>query len=396
MYDTLEIPLSSSASFSDRISSFKHEVESVSDPLKCEIPYRLNLYYRQVVDLRHVADIDAILHLNAKKTGTHKIQIVEAGRKCQGQIADTIAQIVNEHPDLLGVSRVDSCADLVDGPSVKWIAQSVRAKSAQWQAQIGSMEIYDDGGRRLDWSEMGKREVHTMYLSKRPNCYRVYNKKAERLHAWNSERRRHERIARQIIVDKVTEGTPDVCYTPEAFATRAMAFYHAFKRRKELLCSGRYYMPFPDFETWFAAQCVGPMGNLAQMPKVLTRVERQMGAGRVPLELDTFEKLFSKEALDFNPFSRLDFSSFGATAQIAADDYSPVEFAAGMQFKHWLETGMSYQQLYAFWNRKRNAKAIAIKFAPFVAAANSEKEVSISAAQLQEVYRGSVARQLAA
>jgi hypothetical protein len=78
------------------------------------------------------------------------------------------------------------------------------------------------------------------------------------------------------------------------------------------------------------------------------------------------------------------------------DDYSPVEFAAGMQFKEWLQTGMSYQQLYAYWNRKKNAKAIAAKFAPFVAAANPPKEVSISSADLYQRYRDSVSRQLAA
>lgn len=396
MYDTLEIPLSSSVSFSDRIWSFKHEVESVSDPLKSAIPYRLNLYYRQVVDLRHVADLDAILHLNAKKTGTHKIQIVEAGRKCQGQIADTISQIVNDHPNLLGVSRVDSCADLVDGPSVKWIAQSVRAKSTQWQAQIGSMEIYDDDARKLDWSAMGKREVNTMYWGKRPNCFRCYNKKAERLHVWNSERRRHERMARQIVVDKATEGIPEIRYTPEPFATRAMAEYYAFKKRKELLASGRYYLPFPDFDMWFTAQCVGPMANLAQMPKVLTRVERQMGAGRVPAQLDTVEKIFSKDALEFNPFARLEFSPFDVSTEVHLENYRPVEFAAGLQYKQWLQEGMPYQELWRIWDKSRNAKKIAKKFAPFVAAANPPEESTISPAELYEVYRNSVSRQMAA
>jgi hypothetical protein len=413
MYDTLEIPLSPTASFSDRIASFKFEVESCSDPLKSEIPFRSNLYYRQVVDLRRVAEIDAILHLNAKKTGTHKIQIIEAGRKCHGQIADTIAEIVNEYPDLLGVSRVDSCADIVDGPSVRWIAQSLRARSAQWQAEFGAVELHDEAGRTMVWSEMGKREVQTMYMGKRPNCFRVYDKKAERLHAWNSEKRRHERLARQIVVDKATEGTPEFRYTPDSFASRAVESYRAFKRRKELLCSGRYYLPFPDFTTWFTAQCTGPMSNIvqmrlpgqeepeqlkliAQLPKVLTRVERQMAAGRVPLELGTFEKLFSKQALDFNPFERLDFSSFAGQTQIDMDDYSAVEFAAGMQFKQWLETGMSYQQFYAYLNTKRNAKAIAEKFAPFVAAANPPKEVGISSADLYERYRSSITRQQAA
>jgi hypothetical protein len=252
-----------------------------------------------------------------------------------------------------------------------------------------------------------------MYLGKRPNCFRGYNKIAERFHAWKLEKLRHERMARQIVIDKATEGSPEVRYMPDAFAARAVASYRAFKRRKELTCSGRFYLPFPDFATWFAAQCTGPMDNIVQMrlpgqeepeqlnlipqlPKVLTRLERQMAAGRVPPELDTFGKLFSKEVLDFNPFERLDFSPFSAQTQIDMDDYSPVEFAAGLQFKLWLETDMSYQQIYAFWDRNRNGKATAKKFAPFVAAANPPKEVGISSADLFERYRNSVSRQLAA
>ena len=121
-----------------------------------------------------------------------------------------------------------------------------------------------------------------------------------------------------------------------------------------------------------------------------------MAAGRVPEQLDSFEKLFSVKALDFNPFERLNFSSFNSETQIDMSDFSPVQFAAGMQFKHWLETGMSYQQLYAYWNTRRNAKAIATKFAPFVAAANPPQAVSITAADLYERYRSSVSRQMAA
>lgn len=417
MYDTLEIPLTPGQQFGERVAGMKREVElSVRDPLKSAVPFHTNLYYQQVVDLRRVADIDAILHLNAKRTGTHKIQIVEAGRKCQGQIANTISAIVDAHPELLSVSRVDSCADVVDGPSVKWVAQSVRARSAQWQAEFGVAELRDDHGQKVPWSEMGKREVQTMYLGKRPNCFRVYDKLAERQSAYYWEKRKHERLASQIVLEKALEAAPrdnGVKASISAFGNK-IRDHHA----RKLMCSGRHYFPFPSFESWFADQCVGPMTNVVQMnpvqmrlpgeeqpqqlslvpklPSVLTRVERQMAAGRVPPQIDTFEKLFSKTALDFNPFERLDFSSFNAKTEVDMGNYSPVEFAAGMQFKHWLQTGMSYQQLYAYWNLRRNAKAIAKKFAPFVAAANPPTEFSISSADLFERYRSSITRQLAA
>jgi hypothetical protein len=411
MYDTIEIPLAPGERFSSRIAEVKTEVEFSRDPLASIVPFRSNLYYKQVVDLRQVAEIDAILHLNAKKTRSHKIQIIEAGRKCFGEISDTIASIVDTHPELLAVSRVDACADLVDGPSVKWMAQSVRAKSAQWQAEFGRAELRDQQGKNIPWSEMGKREVQTVYIGKRPNCFRVYDKLSERFAKWQTEKRRHERLASQIVLDKALESAPasNVVKASISAHGKQTRDFHA----KKLVCSGRHYFPFPSFETWFSAQCVGPMTNVVQMrlpgqeepeqidllpklPKVLTRVERQMAAGRVPDDLNSFEKLFSRAALDFNPFARLEFSDFQSRTEIEMSDYSLVEFAAGLQFKQWLETGMSYQQLYAYWNQGRHAKAIAKKFAPFVAAANPPAEFSISSTDLFERYRASVSRQLAA
>jgi hypothetical protein len=434
MYDTVEIPLMPGASFSDRISRLKSEVEFATACSRMsaglpgsEIPFTQNFYYRQVVDLRRTADLEAVLHLNAKKTGTHKIQILEAGRKCAGQIADTIAKIVNDHPDLLGVSRVDTCADVVDGPEVKWMAQTVRAKSAQWQAEFGTAELRDEKGFKVPWSDMGKREVQTMYIGKRPNCFRVYDKLAERRATWTREKRRHERLASEIVRDKALEGGRD----RQKYPLQSKEELREFAKR--FVSGGRYFMPFPDFEGWFAAQCVGPLAHLVKtapnvlqmplpgqeqaeqipllpmLPKVVTRVERQMAAGRVPESLDTFEKLFSVKALDFNPFEKLNFSSFDGATQIVlkhrgkCDDgckgiehYSVVEFAAGQQFRQWLETGMSYQQLYAYWNTRRNARSIAKKFAPFVAAANPAKVVSITSSELYERYRSSVSRQMAA
>jgi hypothetical protein len=168
---------------------------------------------------------------------------------------------------------------------------------------------------------------------------------------------------------------------------------------KDLRSGAARIFPFPDFQSWLREQCIGPMAKVLEMPalpKVFTRVERQMGAGRVPEQLNSFERIFSREAVEFNPFERLQFSSFDADTKINPDDYSIVELAAGMMFRQWLETGMSYQQLYALWNKKRNAKRYSKKFAPFIAAANPSKVESISSAELYEQYRESLTRQLAA
>jgi hypothetical protein len=399
VYDTLEIPLKNGVPFSDRVASIKGAVENVRNPLESDIPFRSNPYYAQVVDLRPQG-IEAILHLNARKTGTHKIQLVEAGHKCCGEIADTVAQITTEHPRLQAISRVDSCADVIDGPSVGWMAQSVRARSVQWQAQLGSVELRDSENRRMQWSEMGKRELQTMYLGKRPNCFRVYDKLAERFQTWRREKRRHEAMAGDIVAGKLSE--------IEQHRSQVVAYWrvrYGLKPwvkglSKDLRPGAARIFPFPDFPTWLRANCVGPMAKVLEMPKlpkVLTRVERQMGAGRVPDRLNSFERIFSRDAVEFNPFERLNFSPFDTRKEIDIDDYSPVEFAAGMMFRRWLEEGeMTYQQMYAWWNKKRNAKRYAKKFAPFIAAANPAKVVSITSSELYEQYRESLTRQLAA
>ena len=405
--------------FTERISSVKSAVEHVRNPLESDFPFHSNLYYQQVVDLRKIADVDAVVHFNARKTGTHKIQVIEAGRKCSGQIAEVISEIVDEHPELQAVSRVDSCVDVVNGPEVKWIAQSVRARSAQWQAQFGSVEIRDEANRKMQWSEMGKREVKTMYIGKRPNCFRVYDKLAERYRAYCVEKQRHERLAAKVVLDKIIE--------PDEFERESWQLRYpdlkSWRRDYEnkLKPSARHYMPFPDFASWFAEQCQGPLASLIknsrsnvvqmplpgqeqaeqlsfvpELPRILTRVERQMGAGRIPDELNSFEKIFSKHALEFNPFTRLDFSPYSAQTEISAADYTPLELLAGMKMRELLETGMTYQQLFAFLNGKRNAHKIVKKFSPFIAAANPSNVVSISSSELYERYRDSLTRQMAA
>ena len=239
-----------------------------------------------------------------------------------------------------------------------------------------------------------------MYLGKRPNCFRVYDKLAERRRAWRLEKGRHERMARQVVIDKAMEGDPKLRHTPDVFMSQQAALYHAQKRRRELLCSGRYYFPFPSFESWFRDQCTGPMSVLVlhtveDIPSVFTRVERQMGAGRVPEELNSFQKLFTS-GVEFNPFDRLQFSPFDADTTVDPDDYSLIDLAAGMQIKQWLHEGMTYQHLYAKLDEQRHGKQLVEKFAPFVAAANPPQAVTISSAELYERYRDSVSRQMAA
>ena len=400
MYDTLEIPLLPGAPFTTRIRSLKIAVENVRDPLTSEVPFKSNMYYSQVVDLRVAADIDAMLHLNARKTGTHKIQLIEAGKKCYGEISQTVSQIIEEHPDLQSVARVDAFADIADGPEVKWMVQSLRAKWAQWQAEFGTVQFEDALGKKMNWSDMGRAEVKTMYMGKRPNCFRVYDKLNERFRAWMLEKRRHERAVSRIVLEKALEAAPldngvKAAIHSDGKATRD--FY-----AKQLVCSGRYYAPFPDFVSWFREQSSGPMQLFAEkMPKVLTRVERQMASGRVPEEMNSLEKLFSAAALDFNPFERLEFRDWATSTEIVLEDYtqSPAswtQFCLGMHLRDLVRDGMPYQRLYRLLNQKRNAERRLKQFAPFLAAVDDVNTAKIDAAGLRERYRESLFRQMAA
>ena len=58
----------------------------------------------------------------------------------------------------------------------------------------------------------------------------------------------------------------------------------------------------------------------------LTRVERQMGGGRVPAHIDTFGKL--KASAAFNPFDRLDFLAAGVQ-EPRIEDYGEIGLPGG-------------------------------------------------------------------
>lgn len=422
VFDTIEIPLDKSVRFSKAVDGVIDELRAPTPA----IPFSRNRYFHAVVDLRETSGIDAIMHLQSRGKGGHKIQIVEAGRKCRGELAETIAACVQQHPELCAVSRADACADFCDGPDVAFFARAIRAKSAQWQAQFGIIELRDETGRSMQWSEMGKRVTGTIYAGKRPNCIRVYDKRAERMEIWKRERRRHYHAAFNVIADKVVTFPMNYAQMPKWMKKNFI------QRHRGTPGEGPGgTVPFPDFESWFAEQCTGPMRELVRkvegqstfpgmgvpeqlemvtsIPRVLTRIERQMGAGRVPAQLDTFEKLFVN-GMDYNPFERVEFVP-SPDPDAKYEDFSPRDLLAGLMMRQLLtgqvcdcpECGkrsivppeMTYQQLTSFLNSNRNwNQKLAQRFAPFL---KSFADVhAVTSAELFENYRESVRQQMAA
>ena len=121
---------------------------------------------------------------------------------------------------------------------------------------------------------------------------------------------------------------------------------------------------------------------------ILTRVERQMGGGRIPIELETVADLQNCAA--FNPFENIEFISGGAP-EPDPNDYSFMEYSTGMHLRHLAETqGMQAAIFYITRRSKRNKQWALKKFRDFLPMPNKE---DLTSHRLFELYQRSVASQ---
>jgi hypothetical protein len=186
----------------------------------------------------------------------------------------------------------------------------------------------------VESTRMGRRVVQTYYLGKRPNLFRAYDKLAEFRHQYDQLKRRASDAAE-----------------------------------------------LPSFEQVYGYPETGV---------TLTRVERQMGGGRVPAQIDTFYKL--KASAAFNPFERLDFLG-GAVQEPQIEDCSGViEYLAGIGLRQCAEE-WGLQRTRAFVNKHSGGHAARIfrAYRDYLPA-----DVGITAARLYALYQESIGRQLAA
>ena len=146
--------------------------------------------------------------------------------------------------------------------------------------------------------------------------------------------------------------------------------------------------PFPTFSDW--------SGGLMEGQTLVTRLERQI-QGKMPAPLSSVMSLHSN-VLDCKPFERVKFVNPDAVLEVSPDDYSPVEWLAGAKMWECLQSEeWSYQQLSKFLRRNGNGARIELKFAPFLRAASASQDGrEITGEELNERYRESVKRQLAA
>jgi hypothetical protein len=180
---------------------------------------------------------------------------------------------------------------------------------------------------------IGRSHIQSLYLGKRPNCIRIYDKVAEYQYQYR----------------KLTRKAPDVAAVP-------------------------------TFESLY---------GVPQEGVILTRVERQAGGGRVPAAVQTLTKL--KQSLEFNPFEQLDFLANAAEEpQIA--EWGIQKYGFGMWLRDQVEA-IGVQRLRSLLHRHsgRHAAKLLREFSPFFPV-----EAGITAQRLYETYRKSLERQLAA
>lgn len=319
MIDKVEVRVPAKAQFSPTFQKLYCEISR--DP-KIN-PFRSSQHYLRVGDLRPF-DYQAILHMHCirdKKQGNHKLELLDTGQMSYSAMRHEIERIFDLDGRRLPLMRVDLAVDIRDLP-VAWFVAHVRARWKQWVADIG-----------LEYARMGRRQIQTFYLGKRPNCFRIYDKLAE--------------------------------------------FHYQYTQLTRRLSDAA---ELPTFEEQYGY----PENGI-----VLTRVERQMGGGRVPAQIDTFGKL--KTSHEFNPFQNLEVIAAGVRSP-QIEDYGLNRFGFGMWLRSLAEDiGMHRLRAFLHKHSGRHAARVLEEYREFLPA-----EAGITAERLYATYQDSVTRQLAA
>lgn len=182
-------------------------------------------------------------------------------------------------------------------------------------------------------AQMGKNEPQTLYYGKRPNLIRIYNKVEEC-------RVQFRRVLREI---------------------------------------GPSAAP-PSFEEYFGFPETG---------KILTRVERQIGGGRIPAALGTVGQLI--DCAEFNPFESIEFVGGGCPEPNAAN-YSFMDYCTGMYLRHLCQSeGMQSMLAFVTRNSKRNRGWAMKKFRDFLPVSSKNM---LTEERLFQLFRESVQAQM--
>jgi len=236
-------------------------------------------FYALNGDLREFG-IDAAIHLGYRRgQPQHKLELIDTGEKSYAEVLAAITAVFNVDPFSLALMRLDLAADIPDVP-VGWFRDHARFRFKQFSSRIEKASQAEE----VQFVEMGTAAAQSLYVGKRPNLVRIYDKRHELWLRW-----------RQLIRET------------ERFEAALM----------ELGCSGVIV-----WKPTFVEFCrVHRIGNA----KVLTRIERQIGGSRFPDGLATVGDL--RNLADFDPFENLEIVSArhyrNAAALIASPEAAP-------------------------------------------------------------------------
>ena len=315
--DKVEVRIPAATQFSKDFSSL-YRAHSGDEKI-----FHSSKHYLRVGDLRTLG-YSAVLHAYCRhdKSGNHKLELVDAGEMSFLTMQKEILRVFDIDPWHLDLMRIDLAAD-VPGVPVGWFARNARVKWKQWIARLG----------KLEYAEMGRRKIQTVYFGKRPNCFRIYDKISELLHQYDQ------------MVRKASDAAE-----------------------------------IPTFEEMFKYPAAG---------FVLTRVERQIAGGRIPPRIGKLGKL--RRLQDFNPYSSLELLA-GGCPEPNIDDYGVIEYFAGIGLRAKAdEIGLHELRSLINGHSRGNASRILRRFGAFLPA-----EPGIDAGELFRRYQESVRRQMAA
>jgi hypothetical protein len=132
-----------------------------------------------------------VVHLGFKYgEATHKVEIIDAGKKTLAEMAAIVRQVFDIDPRPLGLMRVDLAAD-APGIPVSWFRNNSRFQFKQFASSIDKADTQE-----MEFIGMGSAVSQSLYAGRRPNCVRIYNKFAELRRQWLKLKRECEKYNR--------------------------------------------------------------------------------------------------------------------------------------------------------------------------------------------------------
>jgi len=329
--------------------------------------------YATVIDLR--PEYPALLHCCNKFSPRqeHKLEFLEVGRQSFGDVLDELSQMfdadpLKKHKESFGTMRVDVAVDLPDVP-VSFFRERTRVDFKRFGAQVGK--------HGEEWQMLGKRGVETIMSGKRPNCYRVYDKRAK----WQDE---YQAFLRKWRASWGNYRTNEAAREAWLLSGMSLAEWWVLRRTLEQIKS---VMPLPP-----------SFAELYGIPDtaLLTRVERQMSAKETKdVHFGGIRTLRALRAhlREFNPYARLTFVNAGKPEPNPAD-YSLRDYLAGTQLRQLIERdGYAAAVRWATSFANGNMKRFLNSFTEFIPCSESS---AVTAPELFDRYRDALARQFAA